>query len=145
MYKKTIITILTFVIVSLVPVSYASAGEFKITGSITDSTGALIDGASVTIECNGFSHTVTSKNGFYKSGFSNRQCPEGSTVTIEVTKDAMNGVASTTANTEDQVVNIVISEATEVPEFTTTTAILAMTASAGIYFLHKRGLLLAKN
>jgi hypothetical protein len=108
--KKVILGALSslLLILAVPAASFAAAAQTDVSGTVTDN-GSLVQGADVTIMCNGLTrHTTTGGKGAYLFVFQKVNCPDGSNVTVTATKASMDGSNSGSVNSESNKLNVAI-------------------------------------
>ncbi len=125
----------------LMPAAMASASstETIIAGTVTDS-GSPVDGASVTVTCNGVSEntSTTSAGGYGVQYIPASVCPEGSTATVAATKGSITGSNSGKVLSADDTLNVAIVNVAAVPELGVVGGLGAVVLGGGAMFLIRR-------
>lgn len=113
-------------------------------GLISGSDNNPVDGASVSVTCNGNTQTATSNAaGFYSVQFANNVCTTGMNASVTATKNSQSGSASGVMQDGGTIgflrLDLAVVHVPIVPEFGLITGLVALATSAGSYaFLKKR-------
>ena len=127
-----------FAVLFLASSTYAAV---SVQGKIKKSNGSTNgSGAAVSVTCNGTTiPTTAASNGNFGVEFTDEQCPDGSTVTVNASLDGETGSDSQSAASNTNFGNIVLA-AIAVPEFGLITGIVAAGGSALAYMKMKKGM-----
>lgn len=133
---------------AVVPVCATFETTF-VSGVITDATNANapVDGASVTVTCNGHVQMTTSdSNGGYSAEFASSDCGYGDDVSVSATYDGLSGESSSvtwyTENSQigclEMIIDVACVDVPLVPEFGLVIGLTTALGALGAFFLVRR-------
>ena len=137
----------TLLLLFLFLISFASAGYTVISGIAVDAEGNAIDGANVTIDCNGSTkESISLSAGDFGSHWTTTECDVGSTYNIYINKGALIGFTSGVLSSDNLMTNdllafrgtVVMTDPSSVPEFGFFGMVLTILCSALIFGYFRR-------
>lgn len=137
--KKMILGFLATAALGFLPLAASAADGSTVVGGQVTNNGSSVDGAKVTVVCNGHQKkTTTDASGVYAVQFKIANCPAGSSVSVDATKKKEGAGHSTgTANPLDTQLNVAIVNVA-LPELGLLTGMGALIAGGGALFAIRR-------
>jgi len=144
-FKKVLLSLAAMAMVGFLSmgVSKAYAYQFGVVSGAISDTGVPVEGADVSVSCNGFNmNTMSNASGIYFVQFLDSECPVGQVVNVNASKGSMAGTNTGVMEEGDPfggvVVDVAVVNVPLMPEFGLVTGALTSLVSGGLYLLKKR-------